>query len=196
MILKDNYPVHRTHPMKYHPHAKNLSIYFEWYSIELILYRPLILMNRFSDCSIIPISIGQNAAAKHLICGNVVDHLFNLFIVLLLQSPGNKLKTEISISRYFLLPTFIRKWYTRYSGCKRYQDIVDMILITLGWYWSVYHLHHRKWENGLKSLRNEDFCSNFTFVFNYRRQGGAVGRWSALWEKLPQQTQTADNAAV
>ena len=89
-------------------------------------------MNRFSDCSIIPISIGQNAAAKHLIGGNVVDHLLNLFIVLLLQSPGNKLKTEISISRYFLLPTFIKKWYTRYSGCKRYQDIVDMILITLG----------------------------------------------------------------
>ena len=88
-------------------------------------------MNRFSDCSIIPISIGQNAAAKHLIGGNVVDHLFNLFIVLLLQSPGNKLKTEISISIDLLLPSFVKKWYTRYSGYKRYQDIADMILITL-----------------------------------------------------------------
>ena len=38
--------------------------------------------------------------------------------------------------------------------------------------------------------------SSFSFVFNYRRQGSAVGRWSALWEKLPQQTQTPDNAAV
>ena len=88
-------------------------------------------MNTLSDCSIIPISIGQNAAAKHLIGGNVVDHLLNLFIVLLLQSPGNKLKTEISISIYLLLPSFVKKWYTRYSGYKKYQDIADMILITL-----------------------------------------------------------------
>ena len=88
-------------------------------------------MNRFSDCSIIPISIGQNAAAKHLIGGNVVDHLLNLFIVLLLQSPGNKLKTELSISIYPLLPSFVKKWYTRYSGYKKYQDIADLILITL-----------------------------------------------------------------
>ena len=77
-------------------------------------------MNTFFDCSIIPISIGQNAAAKHFIGGNVVDHLFNLFIVLLLQSPGNKLKITTSISRYFLLPTFIKKWYSRYSGYKGY----------------------------------------------------------------------------
>ena len=75
-------------------------------------------MNTFFDCSIIPISIGQNAAAKHLIGGNVVDHLFNLFIVLLLQSPGNKLKTGISI--YIFLPAFIKKWYSRYSGYKGY----------------------------------------------------------------------------
>ena len=89
-------------------------------------------MNTFFDCSIIPISIGQNAAAKHLIGGNVVDHLFNLFIILLLQSPGNKLKTKISISIYLLPPLFVKKWYTRYSGYKRCQDIADMILIREG----------------------------------------------------------------
>ena len=77
-------------------------------------------MNTFFDCSIIPISIGQNAAAKHLISGNIVDHLLNLFIVLLLQSPGNKLKTGILISIHIFLPTFIKKWYSRYSGYKGY----------------------------------------------------------------------------